>query len=168
MTPTKLRLALAVLATALFIAWLCWWSSTAHQVERTFANLESAVSAGSAGGVLDLIHPDYPIRRCWPQIGEVVDGDDKTGDDRRMALRALTALFLLQRDNPLKMTCTVESWTARDDGRVEVIATIDLGAKLGPPPVTIDPLLHRRSFVLAPIGWWSLGFREHQPFTATF
>lgn len=167
MTPTKLRLALAALAAVLVIAWACWWTSTGHQVERTFARLAAAVNGGSAGGVLDLVHPDYPIRRCWPQIGEAVDGDDRAGD-RRMALRALTALFLLQRDNPLRMSCSVDSWTTRDDGQVEVVATIDLGAKLGPAPVTIDPVLHRRSFILAPIGWWSLGFREHQPFTATF
>lgn len=164
----RLQVVCAIIALITFLAWFCWWASTGHQVERTFTRLSSAVTSGSAGGVLDLIHPDYPIRRCWPQIGEVVDGDDKPGDDRRMVLRALTALFLLQRDNPLSITCRVESWTARDDGWIEAVATIDLGAKLGPPPVTIDPLLHRRSFILAPIGWWSLGFREHQPFQASF
>jgi hypothetical protein len=163
----RLRLAAAAVAALASIVWFCWWTSTGHQVERTFARLSSAVTAGSAGGVLDLLHPDYPLRRCWPQISDEA-GDDATKDDRRLLLRALTALFLLQRDNPLNMTCRVDSWTARDDGQVEVIATIDLGAKLGPPPVTIDPLLHRRSFILAPIGWWSLGFREHAPFHATF
>jgi hypothetical protein len=167
MSP-RLRLTAAACAALAIIAWSCWWASTGHQVARTFARLTAAVDAGSAGGVLDLLHPDYPLRRCWPQLGEEVDGDGRPGDDRRLVLRALTALFLLQRDNPLRLACTVESWSAREDGLVEVIATIDLGARLGPPPVTIDPLLHRRRFVLAPLGWWSLGFREHQPFRATF
>ena len=114
-----------------------------------------------------LLHADYPIRRCWPQVSDAAD-DVGTTNDRQTALRGLTVLFLLQRDNPLKATCTVDSWHALDDGQVEVVATIDLGSKLGPPAVTIDPLLHHRRFVLEYTGWWSLGFRGHEPFHATF
>lgn len=170
MTPARLRLAIISGAVLLALCWFLWWSSAGVQADRTFARLQAAIEGGSANGVLDNLHPEYDIKRSWPnQAGG--DGADmiNNGTMRLLVLRGLTALFQLQSADPFIFRYTIANVEAQEDGTVAVTVTISLTTTSGNRPLTFTPSLTNQRFILAKEGWWpSLSVRSHPPFTVNY
>lgn len=143
-SPRVRLIVILTLALAL-VGWFLWWRTPAVQAPRTFARLQEAIASGSANGVLGQIHPDYDIPAHWPNAPWAELG---SGTPRLLAQRALSALFLAHRDQPLSLAVDLFSVTPDADGRVTVVATLQLSSPPGTTRFNLGPI-HRHRFVLA-------------------
>jgi hypothetical protein len=170
MNPTRIRFAIIIAAPLLIIMWFLWWSRTSVQANRTFTLLKSAIENGRAGSVMDCIHPDYDIRKEWPnQLGE--DAADLVNNNtmRMLVSRALTGLFQIQNADPFTFNYTIAAIEPQDDDTVAVTVTIALSTKSGQQPLTFTPALINQRFILAKDGWWpTLYVRSHPAFSVAY
>ena len=66
MPITRSRLLLTLGLGAAFIAWYFYWSSPGVQIPKTFARIREGVNESRANLIIDQLHPEYSIKRCWP------------------------------------------------------------------------------------------------------
>ena len=145
----RVRLIIVIVLALTLVGWFLWWRTPAIQAPRTFALIQEAIASGSANGVLGQIHPDYDIPAHWPNAPWAELG---SGAPRLLAHRALSGLFLIHRDNPLSLAVDLVSVTPDDDGRVTVVATLQLSSQQGTVPFSLGPI-HRHRFVMARSGF---------------
>ena len=156
----RVRLIATAVMVVVLLVWFMHWRSPEVQAPRTFALLQEAIAAGSAGGVLDLIDPRYDIPAQWPNLPWSELG---TGEAREMTQRALTGLFFIQRDNRLSLAVDIISVTPGADDRVSVVATLQLSSQQGTLPFALGPIRKHR-FVLARTSWTGrLSIIDHDP-----
>lgn len=143
-----------------FAYWL-YWRSPSVQVPALFADLERAVEGGDPGATIGTLHPDYDAAGHWPVLAEY-----PLGEPRLVARQALAALYRQHADDPLRLDWSVTRIVPRDDGTVEVSATVVVNATRGGVAVELGPIDGHR-FVLARTGFGGLRILRHDPISLT-
>lgn len=152
------RLIAAALAAVAILILIGWHRGSERQARLCFERLAQAIADGDAGDVLGEVHADYDFRRHWPALGgDLLEG----GEPRAQVLRGLLWLFQAHRDEPLSLAVDLQAITVRDDGQVEVIATLVLSSS-GGLPFQIGPI-QRHRFRLAREGLFALHIIDHDP-----
>src|SRR4051812_3467688 len=161
MTPRH-RLVVAAVAAVVVLAWWLWWRSPSIQAPKAFAALAAAIQEGDPGGVLARIHPEYDYRGLWPDL---FGSDEMRGyQPKPMAYAGLKQLFEHHRADPITVVWQVHEVRPRDDGAVDVIASLRLTAASGHLMVGPEHALDHHRFVLARDGWSAaLLVRGHDP-----
>jgi hypothetical protein len=168
MSDPRLRRYLpALVAAVAFVAWYLYWCSPRVQAPRTFARIRAGIEEGSAGAVIDQLHPGYSIKDSWPN--QLADYGDlvSPGALRAFAQQGLNMMLRAHADDPLLMSYDLHRIEALADGTVQVDASIQFSTRSGRALSLIDPPLVHKRFILSRASsiFLALSIKSHEAFT---
>ncbi len=157
---------LAVVAVVLGGWWL-YLRSPNVQVPRTFARIKQAVDGAHAGMLLDQLHPDYSIKKCWPGLTGDLGIEPSEEQLRAFAQAGIQATLQGHNDDPLVLTYEIHRIEPQDDGSVAAEVTVQISTRSGQHAPEFEPHLVHQRFVLERSGFLfpALYIKSHKPFT---
>ena len=168
MPITRSRLLLTLGLGAAFIAWYLYWSSPGVQIPKTFARIREGVNESRANLIIDQLHPEYSIKRCWPNLLAEYGDLAAPGQLLLLARQGLQIVLRSHADDPLVMTYDIHRITDRGDGTYEVDVSMQLSTRSGHAVSIVDPPIVHKRFILARASsiFPALYIKSHEPLSA--